>query len=296
MRLQHLHVQKRHSAVLLGVCASAFVLLAAALLGGCGTQQAASVGPSAAAPASASPTVPASPAPGALTAAEQEWLAQKGTLQIGGFSDYPPFGFADKSGQAVGIAVDYWKLVAERLGVKVAFTPVLFADQLDGLKQGRFDSLEGIFPLPERKQWFAFTRAYYMIDTRIYVDAAHTGSTTLKSLKGLKVAVVDGDSGQQLADDAGLSTLVVKGYPQAIRAVAAGAAQASILDELVGDYYVKELKLAKKVKAVGKPVASGEMTMPVRKDDAMLLGILNKGIEMVGDSEFEGIYEKWMGQ
>ena len=296
MRLQHLHVQKRHSAVLLGVCASAFVLLAAALLGGCGTQQAASVGPSAAAPASASPTVPASPAPGALTAAEQEWLAQKGTLQIGGFSDYPPFGFADKSGQAVGIAVDYWKLVAERLGVKVAFTPVLFADQLDGLKQGRFDSLEGIFPLPERKQWFAFTRAYYMIDTRIYVDAAHTGSTTLKSLKGLKVAVVDGDSGQQLAVAAGLPTVVVKGYPQAIKAVAAGVAQATILDELVGDYYIQQFKLANKVKAVGEPVASGDMTMPVRKDDTMLLGILNKGIEMVGDSEFKGIYEKWMGQ
>ncbi len=194
------------------------------------------------------------------------------------------------------MAVDYWNLVAERLGVAVAFTPELFADQLDGLKQGRFDSLEGIFPLPEREQWFAFSRAYYMIDTRIYVDAAHAGSTTLESLKGLKVAVVDGDSGQQLADDAGLSTLVVKGYPQAVKAVASGAAQATILDQLVADYYITEFKLATKVEAVGKPVASGEMTMPVRKDDTMLLGILNKGIEMVGDSEFEGIYEKWMGQ
>jgi len=31
----------------------------------------------------------------------------------------------------VGIAVDYWKLVGESLGVKVAFTPELFADQLE---------------------------------------------------------------------------------------------------------------------------------------------------------------------
>ena len=268
--------------------AIAGLLAAAALLGACGQQEAASPSPS----ASASPAA----SPGSLTAAEQEWLAQKGTLQIGAFSDYPPFGFADESGQAAGIAADYWKLVGERLGVEVAFTPELFADQLEGLKQGRFDSLEGIFPLPEREQWFAFTRAYYMIDTRIYVDAAHTGSKTLASLKGLKVAVVDGDSGQQLADDAGLSTLVVKSYPEAVKAVAAGAAQATILDELVGDYYIIELKVAKKMKAVGKPVASGEMTMPVRKEDTMLLGILNKGIEMVGDSEFEGIYEKWMGK
>ena len=86
------------------------------------------------------------------------------------------------------------------------------------------------------------------------------------------MAVVDGDTGQQLADDAGLSTLVVKGYPQAVKAVASGAAQATILDKLVADYYITEFKLATNA-AVGEPVASGEMTMPVRKDDTMLLGI-----------------------
>ena len=266
--------------------------LCATLLGACGQQEAASPSPSSSASMSASPAA----SPGSLTAAEQDWLAQKGTLQIGAFNDYPPFGFVDASGQAVGMAVDYWNLVAERLGVAVAFTPELFADQLDGLKQGRFDSLEGIFPLPEREQWFAFSRAYFTIDTRLYVGAAYTGHKTLKSLKGLKVAVVDGDSGQQLAVAAGLPTVVVKGYPEAIKAVAAGVAQATILDELVGDYYIQQFKLANRVKAVGEPVASGDMTMPVRKDDTMLLGILNKGIEMVGDSEFEGIYEKWMGQ
>ena len=38
------------------------------------------------------------------------------------------------------------------------------------------------------------------------------------------------------------------------------------------------------------------MTMPVRKDDAVLLGILNKGAAMVGTAEFNGIEEKWTGQ
>jgi ABC-type amino acid transport substrate-binding protein len=257
---------------------SAFILAAALLLGGCGAQQAASPSPS----ASASPATSPAPSSGSLTAAEQEWLAQKGTLRIGAFNDYPPFGFVDKSGKAVGIAVDYWTLVAESLGVKVAFTPELFADQLEGLKKGRFDSLQGIFALPEREQWFAFSKSFFAIDTSIYVDATHLDRTTLESLKGLAVAVVDGDSGQQLADDAGLTTLVVKSYPEAVKAVAAGAAQATILDQLVADYYIKKLKFAKKLKAVGEPVASSGMSMPVRKDDTVLLGILNKGIDMVG--------------
>jgi ABC-type amino acid transport substrate-binding protein len=199
----------------------------------------------------------------------------------------------------VGISADYWKLVAERLGVQVAFTPVLFADQLDGLKQGRFDSLEGIFPLPERKQWFAFSRPYFAIDTRIYAGAGSTDLTSLKALKGAsgaKVAVVKGDSGQAIADAAGLTTLVVKGYPEAVKAVASGAAQATIIDQMVADYYIAQFKVADKVKAVGKPVATGQMTMPVRTDDTVLLGILNKGIGLVSDSEFQGIYAKWMGQ
>jgi ABC-type amino acid transport substrate-binding protein len=243
----------------------------------------------------------AAPSPSAsssttLTAAEQDWLAQRGTLQVGGFSDYPPFGFVDENGEAAGVAVDYWNLVADRLDVKVAFTPVLFAEQLDGLKQDRFDSLQGIFPLPEREQWFAFSQPYTTIDTRIYVDAAHAQSTTLESLKGLEVAVVAGDSGQQLADNAGLTTLVVKSYPEAVAAVAAGQAQAMIMDELVAEYYITASDVAAKVKAVGEPVAAGEMTLPVRKDDTVLLGILNKGVDMVDESELQAISDKWLGR
>jgi len=63
---------------------------------------------------------------------------------------------------------------------------------------------------------------------------------------------------------------------------------------MVADYYINEFDLADSVKAAGgDPVASGDMTLPVRKDDTVLLGILDKGISMVGDSEFEGIYERW---
>ncbi len=157
----------------------------------------------------------------------------------GAFSDYPPFSFVpSEGGEATGIAVDYWNLMAYRLGVGLELTPILFTEQIEGLKDGRFDSLTGIFPLPEREQWFAFSRAWFMIDTRIYTDAGHTADKTLQGLKGLTVAVV----------------------------------------------------------AVGKPVAGGEMTLPVRKDETMLLQITNKGISMVGEAEFQGIYETCMGE
>lgn len=248
----------------------------------------------------ATPTRTSSPLPSlspvTLTAAEKAWLAKKGTLEVGGFSDYPPFGFKDASGQAAGISVDYWKLMCQRLGVQVSFSPVLFADQLAGLKSGKYDSLEGIFPLQSRAQMFDFSRPYFVIQTRIYVASANAKRTTLKALKGLKVAVVKGDSGQQIADQAHLKTVVVASYPDAVKAVGSGKAGAAILDQLVGDYFVNKFSLAGSMRAVGLPVAHGQMTMPVRKGDSMLLGILNKGISMVGMADIQKIYVKWLGQ
>ena len=271
------------------------VLLAAGLLAAaCGGDE----GASSPSPAASSPA--SSPASGStLTAEEQAWLAETKELAVGAFNDYPPFSFvADEGGEPAGIAIDYWTLLGERLGVEIAFSPTSFSNQLDWLKQGKVDSLTGIFPLEERKQWFAFTQPWMAIDTRIFVDAGNKDATTLDELKakGLTVAVVKDDSGQSIADDAGLKTLVVEGYNQAVEAVGTGDAQAAILDEPVGVFYAKEFGYDGEVMAVGDPVASGMMTLPVNKENTMLLGILEKGIGMIGDSEFEGIQEKYMGE
>ncbi len=279
------------SARLLLAALLAAVLCLAAVAGACGSSTASS----AESPAAASPAA-SSAATVSLTDAEKAYLAGKGTLTVGAFNDYAPYGFVDEKGAATGISVDYWNLVAQRLGVKVAFVPVLFADQLDGLKTGKFDSLQGIFPKPEREQWFAFSSPFYDVGTYMYVDAAHADVTSVDELKGLTVAVVDGDSGQILADQAGLKTMVVAGYPQAVKAVGSGKAQATIMDELPADYYIKQFGLSGKVKQAGQPLDHGTMTLPVQKDNTVLLGILNKGVASISPAEVQSIRDKWLGQ
>jgi ABC-type amino acid transport substrate-binding protein len=267
--------------------AASLLLLLALMLGACGDSGDDS-------------STTASTAPGqtsvSLTAEEQDYLAEKGTLQVGAFKDYPPFGFVDDSGQPVGMSIDFWNLIADRLGVQVAFSPELFADQLDGLKEGRFDSLAGIFPLEERRQWFDFSGPYTVISTRIYVTTDNADKTTLDSLKGLKVAVVAGDSSEAIAKEAGLTTVPFDGYAEAVKSLDTGDAQALILDELVADYYINQFGLGGKVTSVGEPVDEGEMTLPVLKGDATLLAILNKGIDTVSVSEWQAIRSKWLGK
>jgi len=273
------------------VALAAAVVVAAALLAGCGSS-----GTTASEDAGSTPvSSPAASGAPALTAEEQAWLTDKGTLRIGAFNDYPPFGFVDDDGEAIGIAADYWRLLGERLGVGIEFFPVQFADQLEGLKAGTYDSLQGIFPLESRKEWFAFGPSYLAIPTRMFATAADAAAvTSLDSLGGMKVAVVQDDSGQQIADDAGLETLVVPGYPDAVRAVADAEAGAAILDELVGVYYVNQFGLSDQVGGAGPAVDEGQMTLPVQKDNATLLSILGKAQQTIGADEVEAIVARWL--
>jgi len=231
-----------------------------------------------------------------LTKEERDWSTKHGVVQVGAFTDYPPFGFVDAKGQAQGMSVDFWNLMASKLGFKVKFHPTLFTEQLQGLKSGQFDSLAGIFPLEERKQSFDFTKQYTVIATNIYVRPKYDNLKVLTDLKRLKVGAVEGDSGQLIAEKAGLKPIGFKSYPDAIRALGEDRIDAIIMDELVVKYYAAKYGLKGRIKKIGEPVDQGKMTLPVAKGNSMLLGILNKGVISVSAQEWTKIRQKWMGK
>jgi len=231
-----------------------------------------------------------------LTNEQKDWLDRHKEVQVGAFNDYPPFGFVDATGQAQGMSVDFWNLMASRLGFKASFHPAAFAQQLEGLKTGRFDSLAGIFPLDERKKFFNFTKEYTIIATYIYVGPKHAGLKGLTDLKGLKVGGVEGDSGMVIAEKAGLRPIGFTSYLNAVRALGRGEIDAIIMDELVVNYYSVQNKLEDRIKRIGQPVDQGKMTLPVAKENTMLLGILQKGVSLVSSEEWLKIRQKWIGQ
>jgi len=231
-----------------------------------------------------------------LTKGQKEWLDRHKEIQVGAFKDYPPFGFVDASGQAQGMSVDFWNLMASKLGFKAKFHPNVFSQLLDGLKSGQFDSLAGIFPLEERKKFFDFTKEYTTIATYIYVRPKYAGLKGLVDLKGLKVGGVEGDSGKVIAEKAGLIPKGFTSYLSAVHALGREEIDAIIMDELVVNYYAVQNKLGDKIKKIGQPVDQGKMTLPVTKTNTVLLGILNKGVSLVSSQEWLKIRQKWIGK
>jgi ABC-type amino acid transport substrate-binding protein len=231
-----------------------------------------------------------------LTTGEKEWLAKHKEIRVGAFNDYPPFGFIAADGQAQGMSVDFWNLMATKLGIKIKFYPTAFAQQLKGLKNNKLDSLAGIFPLEERKKYFDFTKEYTVIATRIFVRSKYVDLKGIDDLKGLNVGGVEGDSGKAIAEKAGLTTKGFASYISAIQALDREDIDAIIMDELVVNHYKVQNNLEGKIHNIGDPVDQGNMTLPVAKGNTVLLSILNKGVSMVSSDEWLKIRQKWIGR
>ena len=232
--------------------------------------------------------------PSALSQEEQAWLKQHGPIQVGVFNDYPPIGYLDESGHPQGMAMDYWRLVARHLDLEIAFTPCAFRDQLAGLESGRFDSLSGIFSMEQRKKRFDFSRPYYQLNTSIFTQPELEHVTGWTDLQGLRIAVVEGDSGQSLAQKAGLTPKAVPSYLEAVLGLLHKTVDAIVLDELVVTYYASAYNALDRIRKAGEPVDRGNLCLPVRKGNRVLLSILNKGVQSVSEQDLRKIEIEWL--
>lgn len=231
-----------------------------------------------------------------LNLEERAWLENHGTIQVGVFNDYPPVGFLDESGHPQGMAIDFWRLVARNLDLDVTFTPCAFWEQLDGLASGRFDSLAGIFDMEERRALFDFSIPYFSIYTYIYTKPELQGVEEWSDLKGLRVGVVEGDSGQTLAYKTGINAGSYATYLEIVLGLLHKKLDAVVLDELVVEYYASSYNALDRIRKAGRPLDHGALSLPVRKGNSVLLSILNKGVRSVAEKDLRMIELEWLEQ
>ena len=98
-------------------------------------------------------------------AAQSDTLAsvkQKGKIVVGVKADYKPFGYTDPSGKIVGLEIDLANDVAKRLGVQLEVVPVVAANRMEFLKQGRIDLMIATMAYrPDRAEVIGIPDPYY---------------------------------------------------------------------------------------------------------------------------------------
>ena len=97
-----------------------------------------------------------------------EDIKKRGTLIVGVKADYKPFGFRDPSGAIIGLEPDLATDVAGRLGVKLELVPVVSANRMEFLNQGKIDlMIATMSDKPERR------RIVQVIEPLYYSDAVN---------------------------------------------------------------------------------------------------------------------------
>ena len=232
-----------------------------------------------------------------LTDDEKAWLAAHKNLRLGIDNAYPPFEFADENGNYSGMATDYVRLISDKLGIEMTVVPDMsWSEVLSGVQSGGLDVLPAAAKTEERETFLNFSRPYMVFPTVIITRDDHPIVAGLSDLTEDTLAQTKGYS-----VTAGLAA----GHPEieqiptdtpleALRAVAVGEAEATVMNLAVATYLIKQNNLSNLQVAAPADLELPGLSFAVRNDWPELIPILNKALASITPEEESAIRAKWV--
>ncbi len=124
---------------------------------------------------------------------ELQDIKAKGVLVVGVKADYQPFGYLSPSGQNIGIEPELAADIAKRLGVKVEYVPVVAANRIQFLQQGKINLLIATTnDTPERAKIVDFVHPDYYASGYNLMVANTVKVTSWNQIKGVPVCAIQG--------------------------------------------------------------------------------------------------------
>ena len=159
-------------------------------------------------------------------------VKQKGKLVVGVKADYKPFGYTDPSGKIVGLEIDLASDVAKRLGVQAELVPVIAANRMEFLKQGRIDLMIATMAYkPDRAEVIGIPQPYYYAGAANVFAKKSSGLKQWSDLKGKPVCGIQGAYyNRRTGEEFGANLVVFKGVTEAMAALEAGNCVGTVFD------------------------------------------------------------------
>ncbi|RLC76250.1 MAG: hypothetical protein DRI61_13615, partial [Chloroflexi bacterium] len=228
-----------------------------------------------------------------LSPAQQEWLSRKGKLIIAGDKYLPPFEYIEGN-EYKGFNVDLMYSLSLHLGTELELRPMAWDEARRALERGEVDAIQGMRYTPERARIYDFTRPFLQSYSVIFVPVEQEGVDELEDLKGLRVAVQEGDIAHDfLKAMEGIQLITAPTQAEGFQLLLEGKADAFVGNKWTGLYNLKRLGATGAVKAVGDPLFPSPYCMAVKKGNKELLEILNRALAALQkDGAYSLIYEK----
>jgi len=231
-------------------------------------------------------------------AAQSDTLAaikQKGKIVVGVKADYKPFGYTDPSGKIVGLEIDLANDVAKRLGVTAELVPVIAANRMEFLKQGRIDLMIATMAYkPDRAEVIGIPEPFYYAGAANVFAKKSSGLKNWSDLKGKPICAIQGAYyNRRTGEEFGAQLVVFKGVTEAMAALEAGNCVGTVFDTTFFAGIASDPKWADY--AMMLPSIDPEpWGVGVRKDDAKFAAYMSDVIKDWHRSGYIlGLEKKW---
>ncbi len=160
-------------------------------------------------------------------------IKAKGVLAVGVKADYPPFGYRAPNGDIIGIEPDLARDVAKRLGVKLQLVPVVAANRMQFLEQGKIDLLIATMTdTPERARVIAIVKPDYYASGYNLMLPKSVKLTAWNELRGKPVCAIQGAYyNKQVAEKFGVQVIAFTGVAEALTALKQGRCIGFLYDD-----------------------------------------------------------------
>ena len=220
-----------------------------------------------------------------FTDEEQNYLKEKETIIYGMDWKQPPLTFInEENNQIEGLLVDYMSSLSIELGVNITYDATPFSQIMDAMDSGKVD-MSDLFESPERLKKYAFTQPLYRLKGIAVTNAHRINLDSVSKLRGLKIALVEDDFAIEHfniyypEEQTGNTYIQVRDMEEGLKLLQNQEIDALAGDDTVINYYASQMNMTEEIREIGSSgLYEKNVTFAVRKDDQLLLSILNKGI------------------
>ena len=231
-----------------------------------------------------------------LTPPQKEYLNRKKVITMCIDPDWMPFESFDKDGKYIGMTSDYFNIFESSLQIpfKVIFTNS-WSESIDAAKARKCDIFSLAMSTPERKKYMNFTSSYLSIPLVLATENNVVFMDDMSVLKNKKIGIVKGYAFNELIrrNYPNITVVDVENIHDGLQRVVNGelfgfiGTIASIGYALQRDF-IGELKIA------GKFKQRWELGIGVRKDEPILLDILEKAVENLTEDQKQKILSDYI--
>jgi arginine/lysine/histidine transporter system substrate-binding protein len=235
---------------------------------------------------------------GCRPAGDTAWqrIQTTGVVRVGLDPTFPPFETAD-DGDLRGLDVDLARAIADDWGVAVAFVYFGYDGLYDALATQQVDLLlSALVVQVERTRDFAYSESYFNAG-EILITTPASGVKRMADLNGRTLAVELGSLGHVEATVwarrlANFKVVAYNTADEALTAVAAGEADAALVDSVSGRLYLRQ---ETRLQITDAAVTQEPYAAVVRIEDAILLARLNQTLgRLQTTGELEQITRRWL--